>query len=72
MTAAGLVKRTPKDRTATPPDPLAAAASAPRPATRSSRSPDEVRRMLSRYRSGLDRGRQGDGGEPGTDGDGDA
>jgi len=62
LTTAGLVRRAPKRATSTPIDALAAAAaSAPRPAARSSRSPEEVRRMLSRYRSGLDRGRQGDG-----------
>ena len=55
LTAAGLVRRTP--RTAAP---TAAAATAPsRPVTRTNRSPEEVRRMLSRYRSGLDRGRIG-------------
>jgi hypothetical protein len=38
-----------------------------RPVAKSTRSPDEVRRMLSRYRSGLDRGRTTDATtEPGT------
>ena len=60
VTAAGLVKRTPTARTAD-------AAGDPghqRAVTRTTRSPEEVRRMLSRYRSGLDRGRTG----PGDDG----
>ncbi|MCD9622995.1 nitrate- and nitrite sensing domain-containing protein [Rhabdothermincola salaria] len=57
LTAAGLVRRSPKRQTSAPVDPLEAAATMPRAATRTSRSPDEVRRMLSRYRSGLDRGR---------------
>ncbi|MCU0310469.1 MAG: nitrate- and nitrite sensing domain-containing protein [Acidimicrobiales bacterium] len=60
LTAAGLVRRTPKAATATPTSPVESAATAARPVARSSRSPEEVRRMLSRYRSGLDRGRQGD------------
>ena len=60
MTAAGLVRRTPKAAVATAVDPLEAPTSTARPVARSSRSPEEVRRMLSRYRSGLDRGRQGD------------
>ena len=53
LTAAGLVRRTPRARTG--PEPTVPAG-APAVA-RTTRSPDEVRRMLSRYRSGLDRGR---------------
>ena len=60
MTAAGLVRRTPKAAVATAADPLVAPPSTARPVARTSRSPEEVRRMLSRYRSGLDRGRQSD------------
>jgi signal transduction histidine kinase len=55
VTAAGLVRRTPVNQRndAAPTGPA-------RPAvTRTTRSPEEVRRMLSRYRSGLDRGRTG-------------
>jgi signal transduction histidine kinase len=63
LTAAGLVRRSPKqqirDLTAE-----ALAPGAPRPATQ--RSPEEVRRMLSRYRTGLQRGRT----ETPGDGDG--
>jgi signal transduction histidine kinase len=59
LTAAGLVRRTPKKRAAsadqTRPSTLAGA----RTTTQTSRSPEEVRRMLSRYRSGLNRGRSG-------------
>jgi signal transduction histidine kinase len=60
VTAAGLVRRTPVNQRpdAEPAGPARAAV------TRTNRSPDEVRRMLSRYRSGLDRGRTG-----GPDGD---
>ena len=55
VTAAGLVRRTPVAQRPdeTPAGPARAAV------TRTNRSPDEVRRMLSRYRSGLDRGRTG-------------
>jgi signal transduction histidine kinase len=53
VTAAGLVKRTPTARSAAPD----VDAGASRSVTRTTRSPEEVRRMLSRYRSGLDRGR---------------
>jgi signal transduction histidine kinase len=61
VTAAGLVRRTPTRRDAGP----AAAPSGSGPSvTRTSRSPEEVRRMLSRYRSGLDRGRGTDGAGP--------
>jgi len=60
MTAAGLVKRTPKKKSAdaewTPPN----AEAAPVKSTgQSHRSPEEVRKMLSRYRSGLNRGKSG-------------
>jgi hypothetical protein len=53
LTRAGLARRTPLAARAQAPAPVAAT----RSASRTSRSPDEVRRMLSRYRSGLDRGR---------------
>jgi hypothetical protein len=57
LTAAGLMRRSPKqqirDLTAD-----VAAAGTERPAT-AQRSPEEVRRMLSRYRTGLQRGRSG-------------
>ncbi|MEI7591587.1 MAG: nitrate- and nitrite sensing domain-containing protein [Actinomycetes bacterium] len=56
LTAAGLVRRTPKKRSED-----GSGTSAPGTATRGSgasqRSPEEVRKMLSRYRSGLDKGR---------------
>ncbi|MBI2705437.1 MAG: HAMP domain-containing protein [Actinobacteria bacterium] len=60
MTAAGLVKRTPKKKSAdaewTPPN----AEAAPVKSTgQTHRSPEEVRKMLSRYRSGLNRGKIG-------------
>lgn len=60
LTAAGLVKRTPKKKSAdaewTPPN----AEAAPVKSTgQSHRSPEEVRKMLSRYRSGLNRGKTG-------------
>jgi hypothetical protein len=62
LTAAGLVRRSPKqqirDLTAD-----ALVPGAPRPGAQ--RSPEEVRRMLSRYRTGLQRGRTGPAGEPG-------
>jgi hypothetical protein len=60
VTAAGLVKRTPTARTSD----QSADSGNQRAVTRTTRSPEEVRRMLSRYRSGLDRGRTGpsDGG----------
>ncbi len=58
LTAAGLVKRTPKKR-----DEDASGGGMPIMATRASnssqRSPEEVRKMLSRYRSGLNKGRGG-------------
>jgi hypothetical protein len=53
VTAAGLVRRTPAAARPTSQEPVETG----RPVTRTTRSPEEVRRMLSRYRSGLDRGR---------------
>lgn len=60
LTAAGLVRRTPKKKSAdaewTPPN----AEAAPVKSTgQTHRSPEEVRKMLSRYRSGLNRGKSG-------------
>jgi signal transduction histidine kinase len=52
-TSTGLTRRTPLAARAQSTAPAAPA----RTVTRTSRSPEEVRRMLSRYRSGLDRGR---------------
>lgn len=56
LTAAGLVRRTPKKRSKE-----ATSGATPMVAARttgaSQRSPEEVRKMLSRYRSGLNRGR---------------
>ena len=60
MTAAGLVRRTPKKRTAQPTSSLRPGASESRSVGQSQRSPEEVRKMLSRYRSGLNRGRTSD------------
>jgi len=58
LTAAGLVRRTPKRQTTD-----ATGQPAPtmhdRTVGQTQRSPEEVRRMLSRYRSGLNRGRGG-------------
>ena len=53
LTAAGLTRRTPLAARAQE----AATVAPTRSASRTTRSPEEVRRMLSRYRSGLDRGR---------------
>ena len=60
-TAAGLVKRTPKKKTEAPAyaEPGASGGSQPRSTGSSQRSPEEVRKMLSRYRSGLNKGRSG-------------
>ena len=58
LTAAGLVRRTPKKRSEDATGggmPLMAA----RGTGASQRSPEEVRKMLSRYRSGLNKGRGG-------------
>jgi hypothetical protein len=66
ITAAGLVKRTPKKQAASTVGggPLRTASTISRPTSgHSHRSPEEVRKMLSRYRGGLKRGRQG-GDEP--------
>ncbi|WP_195210227.1 sensor histidine kinase [Actinomarinicola tropica] len=57
-TASGLVKRVPKSAgTATQEEPRPTAEA---PIARTQRSPEEVRAMLSRYRSGLHRGREAD------------
>jgi signal transduction histidine kinase len=57
LTAAGLVQRTPKKRSAGD-DSNKLSMSAPARSTgQSQRSPEEVRKMLSRYRSGLNKGR---------------
>jgi len=56
LTASGLVKRTPKKRSATTNEdgsPIVASKSA----GQSTRSPEEVRKMLSRYRAGASRGK---------------
>ncbi|MFN0092999.1 MAG: hypothetical protein ACKVWR_22410, partial [Acidimicrobiales bacterium] len=61
VTAAGLVRRSPRQQ-------VQAAAGGAEPVTRvsaSARSPEDVRRLLSRYRTGLQRGRGGDL-QPGT------
>lgn len=59
ITAAGLVKRTPKKQseTAGGAGPLRTATTTKRPTGQTTRSPEEVRKMLSRYRGGLKRGR---------------
>lgn len=61
VTAAGLIKRTPKKRSnnATGTGPLRTAATSQRPTGQTQRSPEEVRAMLSRYRGGLKKGRTG-------------
>jgi signal transduction histidine kinase len=61
MTAAGLVKRTPKKQKAEAvgTGPLRTAATTQRPTSTTKRSPEEVRQMLSRYRGGLKKGRDG-------------
>jgi hypothetical protein len=58
LTAAGLVKRTPKKKSETAT--FEGATTSPQQARTtgsSQRSPEEVRKMLSRYRSGLNKGR---------------
>jgi len=55
LTAAGLVQRSAKPVNPTPPRP---AATGRRAVSASQRSPEEVQEMLSRYRSGLQQGRQ--------------
>ncbi|MEZ5141964.1 MAG: nitrate- and nitrite sensing domain-containing protein [Acidimicrobiales bacterium] len=66
LTAAGLVRRTPKKRSE-----AAVGGGMPAQAARSTgasqRSPEEVRKMLSRYRSGLNRGRGSADGSETTD-----
>lgn len=57
LTAAGLVKRTPKKRMADGVGASSAAPVAARSTGQTQRSPEEVRKMLSRYRSGLNKGR---------------
>ena len=52
ITSAGLVRRTPRPRG------QSSEASGDGPETGAARSPDEVRQMLSRYRSGLRKGRE--------------
>jgi len=61
ITAAGLVRRTPKERSATATGGGMAGAEPSVSAGQSQRSPEEIRKMLSRYRSGLNKGRDGDG-----------
>jgi hypothetical protein len=56
LTAAGLVRRTPKKRADNAEGGMPFG-QAPRATTASQRSPEEVRKMLSRYRSGLNKGR---------------
>jgi signal transduction histidine kinase len=57
LTAAGLVKRTPKRRADGAASGGMPITQAPRVTTSTQRSPEEVRKMLSRYRSGLNKGR---------------
>jgi signal transduction histidine kinase len=57
LTAAGLVRRTPKKRADGAVGGGPPITQAPRVTTSSQRSPEEVRKMLSRYRSGLNKGR---------------
>ena len=60
MTASGLARRTPTTpAVGSPAGPGPNAGHADQSVTRTSRSPEEVRRMLSRYRSGLSKGRDG-------------
>ncbi|GIU83413.1 MAG: hypothetical protein KatS3mg008_0188 [Acidimicrobiales bacterium] len=63
LTAAGLVKRTPKKRKADAVGggPLRPVTTVQRPVSQTKRSPEEVRKMLSRYRGGLNQGRRGSG-----------
>jgi signal transduction histidine kinase len=60
VTTSGLARRTPKTKAAPADVQVDPAGNGARPVAKSTRSPDEVRRMLSRYRSGLDRGRASD------------
>jgi hypothetical protein len=57
LTAAGLVRRTPKKRSADPVGGGMPTVAPARSSGQSNRSPEEVRKMLSRYRSGLNKGR---------------
>jgi signal transduction histidine kinase len=57
LTAAGLVKRTPKKRSAEATGGGMPAVAPARGSSQANRSPEEVRKMLSRYRSGLNKGR---------------
>ena len=67
ITAAGLVKRTPKKRSeAAVGGGAVGAAQAQSSSGQSSRSPEEIRKMLSRYRSGLNKGRVGADSEENT------
>jgi signal transduction histidine kinase len=59
MTPAGLVKRTPKKRSASAVGGGMPTMGPTRQTGQSQRSPEEVRKMLSRYRSGLNKGRGG-------------
>jgi hypothetical protein len=59
LTAAGLVKRTPKKRADSAVGGGMPTTQAPRATGQTQRSPEEVRKMLSRYRSGLNKGRNG-------------
>ena len=68
LTAAGLVKRTPKKRSeaAVGGGAITAADQQQSSSGQSSRSPEEIRKMLSRYRSGLNKGRVGADSEENT------
>jgi signal transduction histidine kinase len=57
LTAAGLVRRTPKNRAPEAVGSSVPAGQQPRLTSATQRSPEEVRKMLSRYRSGLNKGR---------------
>ena len=59
LTAAGLVKRTPKKKSDDATGGGMPVMAARTTASGSQRSPEEVRKMLSRYRSGLNKGRGG-------------
>lgn len=67
LTAAGLVRRTPKKRAGGTGDAASSTVAAARTTTQTSRSPEEVRKMLSRYRSGLNKGRSGADPDSATD-----
>jgi signal transduction histidine kinase len=57
LTAAGLVRRTPKKRSSEAAGGGMPSVAPTRSSSQTSRSPEEVRKMLSRYRSGLNKGR---------------